>query len=86
MENRTALYVKLPKPTLGGGSLWDYTATVCLFNESKACNGDVRGQELDLNPSLSTYFNHCGVLFSSDTALRDAVIDLCKNDNLLNRG
>ena len=38
LEKSPACYFKFPKPQDGGGSLWDYAATACLFIESNAVN------------------------------------------------
>jgi len=76
LENAPACYVKLPKPQLGGGSLWDFSATAAitqalstqdLASSSQACCAvsDYQGAPLDLNRSDSNYMNHKGVLYSS---------------------
>jgi len=70
-----ACYFKFPKPQ-SGGSVWDYAATACLFGEAGAPVGDIQGRPLNLNPSESTYLNHCGVLYSSDRRIADAMIGL----------
>lgn len=41
---------KFPKPQLGGGSIWDYAATSCLFHEAGAPVSDIHGNPLALNP------------------------------------
>ena len=63
-----ACYIKFPGPT-GGGSLWDFAATACLFNEVGATATDIHGDPLDLNRPDSTFMNHRGVLFATDEAL-----------------
>ena len=66
-----ACYFKLPKPQAGGGSLWDYAATACLFQEAGAPATDIHGAPLDLNRADDTFMNHRGVLFAtSDTLAR----------------
>jgi len=75
LENPPACYVKLPKPQIGGGSLWDFSATAAitqalshqyLASSSKAlCRvSDYQGAPLDLNRVDSNYMNHRGVLYS----------------------
>ncbi len=64
-----ACYFKLPKPHEGGGSLWDFAATACLFHEAGAVATDIHGEPLDLNRVDSTFMNHRGVLFATDEAL-----------------
>ena len=69
LENRPGCHLKLPKPGAGGGSLWDYAATACIFEEAGGWATDVFGQPLELNRKESTFMNHRGVLYASDSAL-----------------
>lgn len=62
-------YFKLPKPQNGGGSLWDFAATACLFAEAGAHVSDIHGARLELNRGDSTFMNHRGVLFATSGAL-----------------
>lgn len=64
-----ACIFKLPKPQDGGGSLWDYAATACLFHEAGFVATDFHGGPLDLNRLDSTFMSHRGVLFATDQAL-----------------
>jgi 3'(2'), 5'-bisphosphate nucleotidase/myo-inositol-1(or 4)-monophosphatase len=66
LNNPLACYFKFPKPQLGGGSIWDYAATSCLFAEAGLPVSDMRGHPLILNPDGSTFMNHCGVLFCAN--------------------
>lgn len=68
LEQPPACYVKFPKGA-GGGSLWDFAATACVFGELGAVATDVFGQPLDLNRADSTFMHHRGVLFATDTAV-----------------
>ena len=63
-----ACYFKYPGPS-GGGSLWDFAATACLFRELGAVATDIHGGPLDLNRADSTNMNHRGVLFATDETL-----------------
>ena len=69
LENRPACYFKFPKPEEGGGSLWDFAATACLFNELGAIATDFYGGPLELNRAESTFMNHRGVMFATDHEL-----------------
>ena len=69
LEHAPACYLKQPKIQTGGGSLWDFAATACLFHEAGAYARDFAGDALDLNRADSTYMNHRGVLFASDPDL-----------------
>lgn len=79
LENSPACYFKFPKVQEGGGCLWDYAATACLFKEAGGVVADIKGYPLDLNRSDSLFLNHQGVLFCSDSDLAVAVIKLFAN-------
>lgn len=66
LENAPSFYYKFPKRSNGGGSLWDYAAAACIFNEAGGVTTDIYGDKLELNRVESTYLNHKGVLFASD--------------------
>lgn len=72
-----ACYFKLPKPQDGGGSLWDYAATACLFDSAGAIATDIHGDPQDLNRAGSTFMNHRGVLFATDPELARRIRALC---------
>ena len=76
LEKAPACYFKYPKLQDGGGSLWDYAATACLFLEVGAVASDIYGESLDLNRPDSTFMNHRGVLYSSDHDIAGRVMDL----------
>ncbi len=67
-----ACYFKFPRPT-GGGSLWDFAATACLFHEAGAIATDIAGDSLDLNRADSTLMNHRGVMFATDETLAERI-------------
>jgi len=73
IENHPACYFKFPKPQDGGGSLWDFAATACLFEELGAVACDFYHQPLDLNRSDSTFMNHRGVIFAVAPSLVEQV-------------
>jgi len=73
LENSPACYVKCPKPSKGGGSVWDFSASAAIFNEIGAIASDVHGQALDLNRSDSTFMNHRGVIFAIDKSLAEDI-------------
>ncbi|MEN8679631.1 MAG: inositol monophosphatase family protein [Akkermansiaceae bacterium] len=68
-EHAPSLYFKLPKSDRGGGSLWDFAATACLFNELGLPASDIHGRPLQLNPAGDTFMNRNGVLFASSPDL-----------------
>lgn len=65
LENAPAYFFKLPKKTQGGGCLWDYAATACIFEELCASVSDYNGDRLDLNRKESPFMNERGVLYCS---------------------
>lgn len=75
LAHPAACYFKYPKPA-GGGSLWDFAATACLFQEVGAIATDIQGDALDLNRVDSSFMNHRGVLFASDKELAQRVRSL----------
>ena len=72
LEEPSACYLK-PPARAGGGSLWDFAATACLFGEAGAVAGDVYGAPLDLNRPDSTFMHHRGVVFATDADLASRV-------------
>lgn len=73
LENSLGCHFKFAKNKEGGGSLWDYAATACLFEEAEAVVGDVHGQPLDLNRSDSTFMNHRGAVYATDQDLAERI-------------
>ncbi|BBM82065.1 3'(2'),5'-bisphosphate nucleotidase CysQ family protein [Candidatus Uabimicrobium amorphum] len=82
LENAPACFVKKPKPQQGGGCLWDYAATACLFNEMSAFVGDSYGKPLDLNSRASLYMNKKGVVYASHREIAQRHISSITTDNL----
>jgi len=74
LENAPAVYFKFPKDK--GGSIWDYAASTCMFNELGLPATDITGEPFELNRKESTYMNHKGLLFASDKALADVTQDI----------
>ena len=77
LEDPNICYFKYPKP--GGGSLWDYAATACLYHEAGAIASDIYGQSMELNRSDSTFMNHRGLLYANDQALADYIVALYRS-------
>lgn len=65
LENGPACMLKLPKEERGGGSIWDYAATACIYNELALPASNYKGERLDLNRKDGTFMNHEGVYFSN---------------------
>lgn len=65
LENAPAAYIKVPKSSPGGGGLWDFAASACIFAEMGQRATNYFGGKLDLNRADSIYMNHEGVWFES---------------------
>jgi 3'-phosphoadenosine 5'-phosphosulfate (PAPS) 3'-phosphatase len=76
LRHPRACYFKFPKSEAGGGALWDFAATACLFAEAGAIATDIEGHPLDLNRSGSTWMNERGVLFATDLELAEHITAL----------
>lgn len=76
LENPPACYCKFPKTGRGGGSLWDFAATACIFAEADAAVSDFYGAPLDLNREDSTFMNHRGVLYATDQGLAGTLMTM----------
>lgn len=68
-----ACYFKRPRLKNGGGSLWDFAATACLFAEAGLHARDFEGRPLDLNRPDSTFMNHRGVCYATSAELAAAL-------------
>ncbi|WP_298237091.1 inositol monophosphatase family protein [uncultured Algibacter sp.] len=65
LEKGPACFLKLPKKDLGGGSIWDFAATACIYQELGLPATNFKGQVLDLNKKDGTFMNHQGVYYSN---------------------
>ena len=73
LESAPGCHFKSAKPEEGGGSIWDYAATACLFEQAGAFVSDVYGDALDLNRLDSTFMNHRGAVYATDTSLASKI-------------
>ena len=76
IELGAACYFKFPSDTPGGGSLWDFAATSCIFTEMGAYHSNASGESLDLNCRATTYMNPEGVLYGSHEEVVQSLKDL----------
>jgi len=65
LENAPACMIKFPKKETGGGSLWDFAATACIFQELGLEATNFEGGKLDLNRKDGTFMNHQGIFYSN---------------------
>lgn len=78
IEQSRSVYFKFPKAKAGGGSLWDYAASACIFSEAGGFVSDVMGKPLELNRKESTFLNHQGVVFCTDKIWLEALKRITK--------
>jgi len=79
LEHSPAVYFKYPREKEGGGSLWDYAASACIFQSAGGWVSDMYGNPLELNRKQSTFMNHNGFVFASNSGLAEAIIALFEN-------
>ncbi|SHI72697.1 3'(2'),5'-bisphosphate nucleotidase CysQ family protein [Algibacter luteus] len=65
LDNGPACFLKLPKKEVGGGSIWDFAATACIYHELGLPATNYNGGALDLNKKDGTFMNHQGVYYSN---------------------
>jgi fructose-1,6-bisphosphatase/inositol monophosphatase family enzyme len=65
LENGPACMLKLPKKESGGGSIWDFAATACIYQELGLPATNFEGEKLDLNRKDGTFMNHQGVYYAN---------------------
>ncbi|MEO1258687.1 MAG: inositol monophosphatase family protein [Bacteroidota bacterium] len=65
LENGPACMMKLPKKERGGGSIWDFAATACIYQELGLPATNYEGGKLDLNKKDGTFMNQQGVLYAN---------------------
>jgi len=80
LENAPACYFKYPKKNNGGGSIWDFAATNCIFKELDLPVYDVYGNELNLNRKESTFMNQFGVVYCSS---KEVYSQLVQNEKIM---
>ena len=65
LENGPACMLKLPKKESGGGCLWDFAATACIYQELGLPATNFEGGRLDLNRKDGTFMNQEGVFYAN---------------------
>tara|TARA_R110000868_G_scaffold304437_14_gene565186 strand:- start:28853 stop:29683 length:831 start_codon:yes stop_codon:yes gene_type:complete len=65
LENGPACMIKFPKKETGGGSIWDFASTACIFQELGLFATNFDGGKLDLNRPDSTFMHHQGIFYSN---------------------
>ena len=65
LENGPACMLKLPKKESGGGSIWDFAATACIYQELGLPATNFEGGRLDLNRKDGTFMNQEGIFYSN---------------------
>lgn len=65
LENGPACMLKFPKKESGGGSIWDFAATACIYQELGFPATNFEGGRLDLNRKEDTFMNQEGVFYAN---------------------
>lgn len=65
LENGPSCMIKLPKKESGGGSIWDFAATVCIYQELGLPATNFDGGRLDLNKKDGTFMNKEGIFYAN---------------------
>ncbi len=65
LENGPACMLKLPKKENGGGNIWDFAATACIYEELALPAQNFKGGRLDLNRKDCTFMNHEGIYYTN---------------------
>lgn len=69
LENGPACMLKFPKLEKGGGSIWDFAAVACIYNELGLPATNYDGGKLDLNKRDGAFMNKEGVYFANLTLI-----------------
>ena len=69
LENGPACMLKFPKKESGGGSIWDFAATACIYRELGLPATNFEGGKLDLNRKENTFMNHEGAFYANLTSI-----------------
>jgi len=65
LENGPACMLKFPKKENGGGSIWDFAATACIYQELGLPATSFSGGRLELNRKETTFMNQQGVFYAN---------------------
>ena len=76
LQHPPSCYFKLPRSGNSGGSIWDYAATNCIYNEAGMFVSDIYGRPMDLNRIDSTFMNHHGLIYASDPKMVEIIDSL----------
>ncbi|NMM48518.1 3'(2'),5'-bisphosphate nucleotidase CysQ family protein [Marinigracilibium pacificum] len=79
INNPPGCYFKIPKSGKGGGSIWDFAATACIFNEQGLTCIDFTANNLPLNRRNTTFMNESGVIYSTNNSIANLIIKLAGN-------
>ncbi|BDD04809.1 inositol monophosphatase family protein [Aureibacter tunicatorum] len=79
LNTPNSIFVKFPKEETGGGCIWDYAASVFLFNKNNISPVNFDDLPIHLNPSESLYYNEKGVIFSNSYKLKKIAIESYQN-------
>jgi 3'(2'), 5'-bisphosphate nucleotidase/myo-inositol-1(or 4)-monophosphatase len=73
LESGPGCYFKFPKAEPGGGSIWDFAATACIYRELGLPVSAINGETLPLNQPDTTYMHHCGISYATNEKISQEV-------------
>jgi len=76
LEKPGACYFKFPKNQIGGGSLWDYAASACIYQEIGGFSTDIYGYPFELNNPRTTFMHEKGLIYTNDKILNKRIQEL----------
>lgn len=79
LEKPAACYFKFPKSQIGGGSLWDYAASACIYQEIGGFVTDIHGKALELNNPRTTFMHEKGLIYTNDMDLNKKIQQIYKS-------
>ena len=72
-DNLPACYFKYPQVKAGGGSIWDFAASACVYQALGLYVGDFTGGPLRLNEPGTTFMHKHGVIFAESAEVAEAI-------------
>jgi len=78
LTHHPACFFKFPKKEAGGGCIWDFAATACIFQEAGGIVCDCFGEPVALNSADSVFMNEKGVIFATSPELKNVALTSVK--------
>lgn len=76
MINSPSCFFKFPKNEQGGGCIWDFGATACIYKESGGIVSDCFGEPLILNSRQTVFMNKRGIIYATSKEFQKIITKL----------